>query len=111
MFYMLLGKRYVISGERDNDNCIDLRYQPLKLWSNQSGECEFLKNECNEIGQVIVSNGSTTKDRLCRCNYNNGYDFVVKPINGCFCIPSQEDCSCYRKKCSSGENLTSGMYI
>ncbi|XP_052067815.1 uncharacterized protein LOC127707341 [Mytilus californianus] len=104
--YVKPGKRYVIRGERDNDNCNDSRYQPVKLWSNRSSKCEILKYDCNEMGQVIASNGSTTEDRTCRCNYNKGFDFVIKPINVCYCIPSEEDCSCYRKSCSSDEKLT-----
>lgn len=104
--YVKPGKRYVIRGERDNENCIGSRYQPFKLWSNRSSECEFLKSDCNELGQVIANNGSTTKGRTCRCDYSKGFDFVTKPINVCYCIPSKEDCSCYQKKCLPGEFFT-----
>lgn len=101
----------MIRGERDNDNCIDSRYQPFKLWSNRSSECEFLKNDCNEMGQVIANNGSTTKDRTCRCDYNKGFDFIIKPKEVCYCIPSEEDCSCYKKNCLPGQILTQGIYL
>lgn len=68
-----------------------------------------MKNKCHEIGQVIARNGSTTEDSSCRCDYTKGFDFVVKPKNACYCFPVAEDCSCYKKKCSAGEILMTGI--
>lgn len=44
---------------------------------------------------MTYGNGSTTSDRTCRCNSNEGYSFVTNPINLCSCNPATEDCSCY----------------
>ncbi|CAC5425689.1 unnamed protein product [Mytilus coruscus] len=40
----------------------------------------------------------------CGCNSSKGYRFVIKPRNNCFCIPSEEDCICYKVTCNEGDN-------
>lgn len=52
--------------------------------------------------------GTTTSDKACRCDYNRGFAFVIRPRNPCACVPSKEDCSCYIKRCAKEETLNSG---
>ena len=68
----------------------------------------YEKSLCNEEGQIVLKNGTKISDRTCRCDYSKGYDFVVKPKDGCECIPSEEDCSCYHKTCQTGFILSPG---
>ena len=68
----------------------------------------YEKSLCNEEGQIVFKNGTKISDRTCRCDYSRGYDFVVKPKDGCECIPSEEDCSCYHKTCQTGFILSPG---
>jgi hypothetical protein len=49
-------------------------------------------------------------DSTCRCDYKQGYAFVTVPRNKCSCRPSEEDCSCYMKKCQGiGYYLSAGI--
>jgi hypothetical protein len=48
-------------------------------------------------GQIVYSNGSASEDRTCTCDYRAGYAFLREPAGKCFCSPSVEDCSCYKK--------------
>lgn len=59
-------------------------------------------------GQVDHTNGSTTEDRTCRCDYNRGYTFVSSPMDSCHCKPTQEDCSCYLNTCTESFKLNQG---
>ena len=68
----------------------------------------YEKSLCNEEGQIVFKNGTKISDRTCRCDYSRGYDFVVKSKDGCECIPSEEDCSCYHKTCQTGFILSLG---
>lgn len=89
-------------------NCREERYQPFKFWANVSSQCVLQKSKCNEIGQVIYYNGTLLEDRLCRCDYKQGFAFVTKPQNRCYCNLAKEDCTCYKKQCSG--LLTPGKY-
>lgn len=86
--------------------CPDDLYQPFTFFTNQSSNCELKQSSCSEDGQIASSNGTTRTDKQCRCNYANGYSFVIEPKNICSCIPSVEDCSCYRKICSENYILS-----
>ncbi|XP_076114540.1 uncharacterized protein LOC143082635 [Mytilus galloprovincialis] len=99
LHFLVAGYKFVISGSLDRQQCRSKRFQPFTLPSNISSSCVLLKSECNEDGQIIFSEGTTTYDRSCRCNYIKNYAFVTKPKSSCYCLPSQEDCSCYKKKC------------
>ncbi|VDI54062.1 Hypothetical predicted protein [Mytilus galloprovincialis] len=99
------GKRYVLKENPDTEYCSKYKYQPYKLWSNSSSDCEFLKDECSEIGQIMCNLGSTLIDRTCRCNHKKGYAFVTPPRNSSFCMPAEEDCSCYLKICKENQIL------
>lgn len=80
--------------------CNDGRYQPVVFTTHGNSECFLIKSKCSEEGQVLYSNGSSSVDITCRCDYTQGYAFVSKPKNSCFCLPSEEDCSCFRVNCS-----------
>ncbi|CAG2210867.1 unnamed protein product [Mytilus edulis] len=109
--YVRAGLKYVISGTFRNVRCSDGRYQPVRFWSNQSSVCMNLKSECNYFGEIVYNNRSTIYDATCRCDYTRGYAFVSEPQNKCFCIPSEEDCSCYIKECSTNTSLSPVSFI
>ncbi|CAC5358298.1 unnamed protein product [Mytilus coruscus] len=96
------GYKFVIVGNLDRRKCESTRYQPFTFSTNGRKTCIFEKTFCSEEGQIISNNGSTKVDRQCRCDYTRGYDFITKPNNGCYCVPSMEDCSCYQKPCPLG---------
>lgn len=100
------GYRFVISGMLDSRPCGPERFQPFALLPNTSSRCVIRKSQCNREGQVVYSNGTTTRDRSCRCNYIDNFVFVTKPKTKCYCIPSEEDCSCYSKACDVDYYLT-----
>lgn len=89
--------------------CENDRYQPFLFWTNGSHLCKFEKSFCSEKGQVPYSHGSNIEDSMCRCDYTKGYDFVTRPRKKCFCIPTEEDCSCFIRQCPSGLVLSPGM--
>lgn len=103
------GRTSVLRGGIDADICPIERYQPwpINYNTNVSTNCIFLKSACNEEGQVIYSKGNRNTDITCRCDYTRDYDFIVKPRNLCFCVPSEEDCSCYLKLCPDSANTLS----
>ncbi|CAC5407952.1 unnamed protein product [Mytilus coruscus] len=105
--YVKPGEKYVITGSLRNVDCSKKRYQPFSLWSNVSGECLYQKSLCKGDGQVVFDNGSSTIDRKCRCDFTKGYKFVQRPVHICFCIPSEEDCSCNIIKCDVDRILSS----
>ncbi|CAG2212473.1 unnamed protein product [Mytilus edulis] len=104
------GNKYVQRGQPDFTPCAKSRYQPFRLWSNVSGQCIFKKSQCVSDGQFLYNNGTTESDRSCRCDYTHGYVFINKPRHPCYCIPSEEDCSCYKKYCPNNRLLTPGRY-
>ncbi|CAC5370022.1 unnamed protein product [Mytilus coruscus] len=75
------------------------RYQPIVFTTHGNSECNLIKSNCAGEGQVVYNNGSNSTDSACRCDYKKGYAFVSKPKNACFCIPSEEDCSCFSVTC------------
>ncbi|CAC5366232.1 unnamed protein product [Mytilus coruscus] len=100
------GYKQILLGGTTREPCSDDRFQPFTFWTNGSSKCVYKKTHCNQEGQVIYNNGTLQTNRICRCDYTNNYDFVLKPRNGCFCVPSEEDCSCYVKTCPTGYRLT-----
>ncbi|CAC5409418.1 unnamed protein product [Mytilus coruscus] len=104
--FVRMGQKYIIKGYRRNTNCSASRYQPFKFYSSQLSKCVFIKSSCSEEGQLIFSPGSTTNDRTCGCNYTEGCTFLVKPKSHRFCIPEQEDCTCYVTSCPKNNVLT-----
>ncbi|CAG2239836.1 unnamed protein product [Mytilus edulis] len=106
------GRKHVLRGGLDADVCSSKRYQPwpINFYTNVSTKCIFVKSTCNEEGQVIYDKGNRNIDVTCRCDYTRGYDFIVKTLNPCFCVPSKEDCSCYLKKCTKSTDMLSPDY-
>lgn len=104
--YLAPGFKYVWRGGFDGSPCEDSRFQPFKFWTFSGNDCVLLKSKCWEEGQIFYSFGSTTLDISCQCDYSKGYAFVTVPVNYCFCDPSAEDCSCYRKACNNNYILS-----
>ncbi|CAC5378268.1 unnamed protein product [Mytilus coruscus] len=98
--YPVLRGRYI-----DYETCPVSSYQPFLFRSNERYKCTYLKSKCSSDGQVEVNDGTTRSNKACRCDYNRGFAFVIRPQNQSACIPSQEDCSCYSKRCVEGQNL------
>lgn len=111
ILYFFIGEKSVInSGNFDTVDCSDERYQTRPFSSTQGTNCTLQKSLCNEEGQVIYNNGSTTADRKCTCDYTKNYAFVYAKRNDlCSCDPVQEDCTCLIKKCNNGQKLSSGI--
>jgi hypothetical protein len=109
------GNFSIIRGIRehiDYQKCPPERYQPKLVMSNDYYQCQFRKSGCSEEGQVKYNMAeTTTNDTKCRCDYTRSYAFVEKPRNTCYCIPSEEDCSCYLNKCHKEQKLDTGNYI
>ncbi|XP_076071558.1 uncharacterized protein LOC143042939 [Mytilus galloprovincialis] len=105
--YVTRGEKYVITGRLRNVDCSSERYQPFPLWANVSGVCLFRKTPCEEEGQVVFNSGNLISDGACRCDFSKGYKFIQQPKQKCFCIPSDEDCSCHISQCDDGLNLSS----
>lgn len=105
-----LGYRVTLRTNLHAEACPHNLYQPFVFFTNRASNCELKYSFCSGKGQVVSNNGTTSTDRQCRCNYANGYSYVIKPKNVCSCIPSEEDCSCFRKICSKNHILSPGMY-
>lgn len=108
--FYLSGQRYVVKENPHPENCPIYKYQPYKLWSNRSSDCEFLKSECSELGQIACGIGTTISDLTCRCDHMRGYAFLTTPRNVSLCEPTVEDCSCFLKICDENTILAAGIY-
>lgn len=109
-FQLSLGYKVTLRTNLHAGVCADTLYQPFIFFTNKSSNCELKRLFCSEEGQIVSSNGTTSRDRECRCNYAHGYTYVTQPKNICSCIPTEEDCSCYRKKCSKTNILSPGRF-
>jgi hypothetical protein len=106
----LTGSKRVYSRNFNIAPCRDTRYQPIRFVTNGNSDCIFRKSLCTEGGQTLFSDDTTRTDSACRCDYTQGYAFVTVPRSKCYCRPSEEDCSCYLKKCQGiGYNLSAGI--
>ncbi|CAC5417509.1 unnamed protein product [Mytilus coruscus] len=105
--FVRMGQKYVIKGNRRNMNCTVNRYQPFKFYSSQLSKCAFMKTSCYEEGQLLFNPGSTKEDSTCGCDYTQGYTFLLRPRNIRFCMPEQEDCTCYVTTCPQNNELSS----
>lgn len=106
-----VGTKCVIRQNIDSAECTFKRFQPFTFSTEGYSDCIYSKSSCDYEGLVNHNNGSTTDDRNCRCDYNNGYAFVLKPRKNYFCVPSQEDCSCYQHSCEESFKLSAGKYF
>ncbi|XP_063428650.1 uncharacterized protein LOC134711743 [Mytilus trossulus] len=93
------GNRPTIQGGLHYGPCPWDHYQPFHVVSNLTVGCALQKTKCSGDGQVVYEDNDPESDTTCRCDYTKGYDFVKPPRHNCFCIPSQEDCTCYVKTC------------
>ncbi|XP_071124951.1 uncharacterized protein [Mytilus edulis] len=100
------GHKLVLVGDLDRRDCEGTRYQPFSFSTNGMSSCIFEKTNCKEEGQVIHTEGTADSDRQCRCDYTRSYVFIIKPEHSCYCVPSKEDCSCYKKTCPLGFIMT-----
>ena len=105
-----VGYRRVFSGGTTRFPCSPDKFQPFMYSTNGNYECVYKKSTCNEIGQIIYDDGTTTSDRRCRCNYTAGYVFLQEPEHLCYCEPVKEDCSCVKKTCPVNHILDPGNY-
>lgn len=115
MYIFIAGLKFIISGSFRNVKCLDGRYQPFTFGSSQSSDCSYLKSNCTETGQIISDLASNITDSIgdsnCRCDYRRNFAFISPPRNPCFCIPSEEDCSCYITQCPNNTILSPGKSI
>ncbi|XP_076079957.1 uncharacterized protein LOC143050712 [Mytilus galloprovincialis] len=93
------GYKMVYRGNIDGEKCDIKRYQPFRYFNSDGSNCIFQKSICKEEGQITIVKGSSKSDSKCTCDYTNGYTFITKTSNKCYCSPAEEDCSCYRKHC------------
>ena len=91
--------------------CHEGTFQRHPYESNTQCACNETKGHCNKTGQVVASNGSTTEDRTCRCDFRRGYKFSTKPSNECVCQSSSEDCTCIKEECKTEYRLSPGTWI
>ena len=91
-----------LSGLINTVPCREGTFQRHPYKSNTQCACNETKGHCNETGQIVASNGSTTEDRTCRCDFRRGYKFSTKPPNECVCKSSSEDCTCIKEECKTG---------
>ena len=86
-------------------------YQPIRFNTSHESECQLKQSSCNEEGQLVATGGTTITDKTCRCDHTLGYAFVSRPSASCYCKPSEEDCSCYKKECPIYQKLMAGKII
>ncbi|XP_052097657.1 uncharacterized protein LOC127732615 isoform X2 [Mytilus californianus] len=93
------GRKVVYAGTNfDVPRCAASTFMPVNVISNMGHECVLQKSICSEEGQLLYENRSTAQDSVCICNFLNGYANVNDNLsNLCYCNPSEEDCSCYKK--------------
>lgn len=95
--FIIVGGKFVFQPTNYNfAKCRADRYQPIAFVTNGNTDCIFQKSSCSEEGQVVCKNLSPEEDAACRCDYTKGYTFVSNTMNPCYCIPSKEDCSCFK---------------
>lgn len=94
------------SGHLNTEPCREGTFQRHPYKSNTQCACSETKGHCNKTGQVVSSDGSTTEDRTCRCDFRRGYKFSTKPSNECVCLSSSEDCACIKEDCKMGYRMS-----
>lgn len=110
--YVIIGYKLVIAGKYTTRKpCSTNRYQPFKFRPNKISDCLLQKSLCSEEGQISFAESTSRKDRMCKCDYRKSYAFISQPDNRCYCVPSEEDCSCFMKRCSENFTLSPGKYF
>lgn len=106
----IIGSKRIYPGDFSRGNCRKERFQPFIFWTNGSvSDCIYVKSICSEKGQVSYKDDSSTDDRVCGCDYRKSYSLIHTPRNNCYCIPSEEECSCYIKSCPENYTLSAGI--
>lgn len=100
------GYYVTLLGDIYTRECVPGTYQPFKFWTNASSQCILQKSLCADEGSVLVDNGTIRSDVKCRCNYKDGYSYIIPPKDKCGCVPSEEDCSCYKMPCPRRQVLS-----
>ncbi|XP_052073063.1 uncharacterized protein LOC127711152 isoform X2 [Mytilus californianus] len=101
--YSSIGSKLIFEPSFNKALCNYNRYQPFPFSTDGSSKYVFQKSFCNEKGQYVFHKGSLKSDITCGCDLSSGYHFVSKPKNTCFCVPSEEDCSCHKLHCYDKE--------
>ncbi|XP_076097443.1 uncharacterized protein LOC143067791 [Mytilus galloprovincialis] len=99
-FYPVLRGKYI-----DYEKCEAEKYQPFNFLSNENHRCYFVKSYCAEEGQIEHMIGDEASDRTCKCDYTKQYAFHTIPRNKVFCIPSEEECTCFKKTCPTNQTM------
>ncbi|XP_071164577.1 uncharacterized protein [Mytilus edulis] len=100
------GFHPVLRGEYiDYEKCEAEKYQPFNFLSNVNHRCYFVKSYCAEEGQIEHMKGDELSDRTCKCDYTKQYAFHTIPRNKVFCIPSEEECTCFQKTCPTNQTM------
>ncbi|CAG2210041.1 unnamed protein product [Mytilus edulis] len=89
------GSKYIWQPNFNRGECDEERYQPFIFRTEGYTNCSFMKSRCYSEGQATFSNGSAKTDRQCYCDSNRGYVFVSSTHEN-YCLPSENDCSCYK---------------
>lgn len=106
------GSKRIYVGDFSRGECKQDRFQPFKFYTNESmTDCYYAKSNCSDEGQIMQTENSSKEDRGCRCNHEKNYSFIKTPRNVCFCIPTEEDCSCYIKSCPVNQTLSAGIIL
>ncbi|CAG2192230.1 unnamed protein product [Mytilus edulis] len=103
-----IGSKLVFQPLFNLAECDTGRYQPIVFTTHGNSDCIYSKSKCADEGQLVFSNDSSSTDTACRCDYRQGYAFVTRPKNRCFCNPSDADCSCYKSTCTK---LSAGCFV
>ncbi|XP_052075114.1 uncharacterized protein LOC127712610 [Mytilus californianus] len=98
--YSSTGSKLIYEPYFNKALCSINRYQPFPFSTDGNSKCVFQKSFCNEKGQYAFQTGTLKSDTTCGCDLSRGYEFATKPRNNCYCIPSEEDCSCHKLPCN-----------
>lgn len=108
--FYLIGSKRIYSESFTRGNCKQERYQPFTFETNKGmTDCVFVKSVCNEEGQILHNDDSTKADISCRCDSDKRYAFIKTPKKSWYCIPTEEDCSCYIIPCPVNFTLSAGI--
>ncbi|XP_063417951.1 uncharacterized protein LOC134700533 [Mytilus trossulus] len=103
--YSSSGSKLIFEPYFNKAGCSYNRYQPFPFSTDGNNKCVYQKSFCNEKGQIVHREGSMRNDATCGCDSSQGYIFVTTPKHNCYCIPSQEDCSCHKLSCNDKDTL------
>ncbi|XP_071143952.1 uncharacterized protein [Mytilus edulis] len=102
--YSRTGSKLIFEPYFNKAGCSYKRYQPFPFSTDGNNKCVYQKSFCNEEGQIVHREGSMINDSTCECDSSLGYIFVTTPKHNCYCLPSEEDCSCRKLICDNEAN-------